>query len=183
MKAILNKFSPQNIFSLSYGSFFGGTCTISITRVDELTDSCAITGGNGYPEEVEFSIADNEMDNIRETLDMIKHWKNEYECPHDILDGFGWEIKFISDGKKIEKSGYMAYPENYNDVMQELIRFVEELKERYLFDKRYLPLSPFAESGYFVPVGSKIIQGSHYKCDYKPEIKTWSPANQMYQEE
>ncbi len=121
MKAILNKFSPQNIFSLSYGSFFGGTCTISIGRVDELTDSCAITGGNGYPEEVEFSIADNEMDNIRETLDMIKHWKNEYECPHDILDGFGWEIKFISDGKKIEKSGYMAYPENYNDVMQELI--------------------------------------------------------------
>ena len=92
MKGVLGMYSADNIFSLTYGAFFGGSCAISLVRTDNNTGLCAITGGNGYPEEVEFSIPIDAINSIDETLEKICLWNNKYDCPHDILDGFGWEV-------------------------------------------------------------------------------------------
>lgn len=182
MKGVLGMYSPENIFSLSYGSYFGGSCAISIVRNNETEDLCAITGGNGYPEETEFPVEKDSIYTLNETLEKIKQWNNNYDCPHDILDGFGWEVSFVSEGKKVRKSGYMAYPENYNEVMQDLLRFVEEHKKAALTGKEiYLPLNPFEREGFFVPIGEKTCKEEHYRrLSFRPKIRLWSWKEQIY---
>lgn len=168
----------KTIFSLSYGSYFGGACIITIEKQDEDSDLCIIKGCNGYFYNAEFSIKKDSIDSIRETLDKVKQWNKEYKCPEDILDGFDWEVEFVTGKRRISRSGYMAYPENYNEVMQELIMFIEKLKKDELSSEDlFPPLDPFETEGYFVPIGEKVIKKEHYrKCDFKPQNKVveWS---------
>lgn len=166
----------DELFYLSYGSYFGGACMITIRRRPETGEAyCSISGRNGYPEDAEFGIDINVLNKIHTILEKIKQWNNTYAHPHDIIDGFGWTIRFKDRGKTFEKDGYMAYPENYNEVMQKLLEFLESLKRHMLGnDYKYLPLSPFESQGFFLPIGEEEYKEEYYReIDFKPGIELW----------
>ncbi len=163
------KFSKDEdkMLLISYGSFFGGAVNIEFIKVDETFCKCIIVGSNGYPVDSEFMVSRTDLNRLDQTIKKICRWNDYYPDTDGILDGFGWEIEIHMGDIDIRKHGYEAFPRNYNEVMQELIMFVDEFFKKSVPEGEYrLPLNPFMYT--IIKFGQK--------------IETWDESEEIYPE-
>ena len=157
----------DKLLLISYGSFFGGAVQIEFIKVNESSCKCKIWGGNGYPVDSEFMISMVELKRLDPVINKICRWDDDYQNTDEIYDGFDWQIEIHMENIDVCKSGYEAFPRNYNEVMQELIMFVDEYFKENVPEEEYrLPLSPFIFT----------------LRKFKRKIETWDESKEVYPE-
>ena len=148
---------PQELLELSYGSFFGGVCEIHITKQSDDTAECVIEGLNGWGwflEAEEFTFPAAECETLRLKVAPVLKWKKEYQCEGIILDGHGWDI-CSHFGRAKKSHGYMAYPDDYESVMNGILACIESIRAYDPSDKKNTPLLDPCECGSFFCAGKR----------------------------
>ncbi len=148
---------PQELLELSYGSYFGGACDIFITQLSDDTAECDIEGSNGwgwFPDDEIFTFPASECEKLRLKVAPVLKWEKEYRCEHRILDGHGWSICSHFEGTK-KSSGYMAYPEDYESVMNGILSCIESIRSYDPSEKKNTPLLDPCECGSFFCAGKR----------------------------
>ena len=148
--------NPDALLYIEYGSYFGGACEIMLLKQDARTAVCYINGYNGWKmgEDEAVTFPTQELKRIEQMVSPIRSWKEEYKSEYDILDGHGWTVR-SNFGEKIERKGYMAYPDDYSSVMHGILDCIESIRAYGDGEAKNIPLlSPDAVGSHFV-VGKK----------------------------
>lgn len=122
----------NEIFYFERGAYFGGTLMYWI----EAKDNKFILRGQPYNnfhwmDNIEFEIPEKEIDKLIKLLNPVLKWKGKYEAEYEILDGYGWDIRFKFNDIKIKTGGYEKYPRDYCKVIKRLQLFIERLGAKY----------------------------------------------------
>ena len=136
----------KEIKNLHYSSF-GGSRVYS-GEIYELTcdDECTIKiklDGEPYEKAKTYSFSDEQVEELIDLFNEYEVWRwngfNEHDS--DVMDGSSFYFTLnIQDGKEIEASGYMMYPENYGEVIEEMLRIIDEGKEEVIDEGEAAPV-------------------------------------------
>lgn len=90
--------------------------------------------GQSYDEAKTYPISDEQVEEIIDILNNYEvwRWNGFHEHDPDVYDGHSFHFTLtVQDGKTINAGGYMAYPENYGEVTDELLRIFNNLEEEH----------------------------------------------------
>ena len=88
--------------------------------------------GQSNGEAKKYLISDEKVKELIKLFNQYEVWEwNGFEEHHpDVMDGSSFYFSLtVQDDKKIEARGYMMYPENYGEVIQKMIRILNESSE------------------------------------------------------
>lgn len=88
--------------------------------------------GQSNGEAKKYLISDEKVKELIKLFNQYAVWEwNGFEEHHpDVMDGSSFYFSLtVQDDKKLEARGYMMYPENYGEVIQEMIRILNESRE------------------------------------------------------
>ena len=80
---------------------------------------------------IEFEIPEKELDKLVQLLEPVLKWKEKYQIENDVLDGYGWSIRWKYKDTLIKTNGYEKYPSDYRKIIQSLQGFIEEVGKKY----------------------------------------------------
>lgn len=87
--------------------------------------------GQSNGEAKKYLISDEKVKELIKLFNQYEVWEwNGFEEHHpDVMDGSSFYFSLtVQDDKKLEARGYMMYPENYGEVIQKMIRIIDEGK-------------------------------------------------------
>ena len=125
----------KGIKSLNY--YGSGGMTVNSGVIYELTCGDEYTvkikqNGQPYEEAKTYPISDEQVEAVIDLLNKYEVWKWDGFDEHDpdVMDGRSFSFSLtLQDGKEINARGYMMYPENFGEVIQELSSILEEAGE------------------------------------------------------
>ena len=141
----------EDIWSVSYST---SGSTINSCEYYALTcgsDKCTVKiklDGEPYEEAKTYRVSNKQ---VKELIDLLNEyevwrWNGFDEHASDVFDGDTFSFSLtVQNGKKINASGYEMYPENFGEVIQEMIRILDEGKGDEVSEKE-------KENGVLVPV-------------------------------
>ena len=118
-------------FSYSFGSYFDGYCDYNLNLINNVVKYTAYCNGNDKSN-IEKEVDKSYLDEIEKIIkdNNIADWNEFNKSDDDILDGYGFSLEIgYSDGKNIIASGYMKYPDNYDEVHQKIVEFLTKLNK------------------------------------------------------
>lgn len=126
----IKKLKP--FFRLELGSFYPGYYEYSIYRVDGKT-AIVIEGHNDFETHVAFYIKPSELDVLNSIMKGAQFWRKDYSLPKgfEVADGYGFDIIYIQGIKSFKSRGYEAYPANYENVVNALLSWFEDMYIKY----------------------------------------------------
>lgn len=120
------------VFEFERGSFFGGNLRYVVEEENGLFIFTGFpSNGLAWMGRCEFVLPEEEISNLYEELIEIENWKRNYKNPDQILDGYGWVIKYTWAEKKIYSHGYEQYPKEYKRIIKKLQTKMEEIMKKY----------------------------------------------------
>ncbi|MEA4810994.1 MAG: hypothetical protein VB108_00290 [Anaerolineaceae bacterium] len=122
---------PLQSFHYEFGSYNGGYWAYTLTREKEGKAHLLAKGMNGVDLNLDEEIDSKTLDQIADILDKNKvaAWNGFNERDNAILDGYGFSLKADYGEEKIEASGYMKYPKNYQIVHDSLVEILNGLQK------------------------------------------------------
>lgn len=119
-KDLSDRYGPV-VFTFSRGSYFGGAREYSIRcRPGEEVGLVSVHGTNGdYVHGLNTITKNLFIEKIAKPVAALD-WKERYESPFTILDGFCWAIDLDFGGYKLHSGGQDAKPKDYADVAESL---------------------------------------------------------------
>jgi len=138
-KADVSKFGGLKNFAYSYGSFNGGQRDFTITEAsgDDVRSEgrylFVAKGYNGVDLDVEVFVGQDVLDDIAAIIadNGIAEWDGFDEVDRDILDGYSFLLAAQYESGTIQASGYMKYPNNYEQGHAALSEYLESLAASY----------------------------------------------------
>ena len=122
--------SDISSFTYEYGSYNNGYYKYTIS-VEENEVIFTAEGHNGVNLNIDKKIDSsylNELSNIIND-NKIYSWDGFHKGKSGILDGYSFVINVdYKNGEKINASGYMKYPDNYDDCHEALVNFLQSIK-------------------------------------------------------
>ena len=129
----LRKTGIKELRSLSFstsGSIINSGVCYELTSDDGHAVKIKLDGqSNG--EAKKYLISDEKVKELIKLFNQYEVWEwNGFEEHHpEVMDGSSFYFSLtVQDDKKLEARGYMMYPENYGEVIQEMIRIIDEGK-------------------------------------------------------
>lgn len=123
----INEIELNNIksmkFSYSTGNMINAYVRYNIDYKDYKYIATIKPNNISEEEAKEIEIDKNTLENIVNVLNKYKvyHWNNFHKNDKRVLDGNSFSFTLsTTDGKDIDASGYMMWPENYRNVRDEL---------------------------------------------------------------
>ena len=121
----------EEIKSLSYYSLGGSTVTSGKYELTWYNGCNVKIKPNGQPAKI-YLISDEQVKELIDLFNQYEVWKwnGFYEFDHDATDGSSFYFNLIvQDDKKINANGDKVYPQNYEKVVQEMLRIFDEGEE------------------------------------------------------
>ena len=116
--------------------------------------------GEPYEEAKTYSISNEQVKELIDLFNEYEVWRwNGFNEHHpDVMDGSSFYFSLnVQDDKKIEARGYMMYPQNYGEVIQEMIRIIDEGKGEVIDEGEAVPVLTNIEE-------IKYLRFSLYEC-------------------
>lgn len=131
----LRKTGIKELRSLSFstsGSIINSGVCYELTSDDGQYAVKIKLDGQSNGEAKKYLISDEKVKELIKLFNQYAVWEwNGFEEHHpDVMDGSSFYFSLnVQDNKKIEARGYMMYPENYGEVIQKMIRILNESRE------------------------------------------------------
>ena len=110
-------------FSFHHGSYFAGYANYNI----EQKDGKVFYTAKGY-NSLNFDI-NKEIDDVIQKYN-VASWNGFNKSDDGVMDGYSFSLKVVyENGAELTASGYMKYPNNYNEATDEFSRIFEEIGE------------------------------------------------------
>lgn len=121
-------------FEYGYGSYFGGYFTFTMDTTDDGQVHLVAYGSNGVDLDEDLLTDPSAMENIQNIIEShnISQWNGFDETNKDIMDGASFSLTATyDDGSTITATGYMIFPENFEEAHDELFNYLTiELLDR-----------------------------------------------------
>ena len=117
-------------FSYNYGSYSSGYYNYSILSIGDTVRFVA-RGYNGVEIDADIDIDKSYLEELNKIINdnKIYEWDGFSKRDDDVLDGYSFSLKIeYENGEIITASGYMKYPDNYNDCHEKLSSFLKTIK-------------------------------------------------------
>ena len=140
------KINITNIKSISFSYNNGYALNSDVLYKIECSDKCITTivpYGTSRDDQKEFIVDKSVLEDIEKVLNKynVEKWNGFNKVDKNVLDGNSFSIYIkMSDGSKVEASGYMMWPNNYSNVKEELDKIFNNIYENNIEDVDLKPI-------------------------------------------
>lgn len=122
--------SNISYFTYEYGSYNSGYYKYAIS-VEESGVMFVAEGHNGISLDINKEIDSSYLNELSDIINnnKIYQWNGFHESKDNALDGYSFRLEVeYENEEKIDASGYMKYPDNYDNCHKALLNFLESIK-------------------------------------------------------
>ena len=122
--------SDINSFTYYYGSYNAGYYKYTIS-VEENKVMFSVQGHNGVNLNINKEIDSSYLNELSKIIDenKIYEWDGFHKREDDVMDGYSFELNIgYKNGETIDASGYMKYPDNYDNCHKALLVFLQSIQ-------------------------------------------------------
>lgn len=126
------KEDAKEIFSFERGAYFAGSLAYTIWEMRD----CMLFESRAYNDfhnmkDYHFRMPKSAIGKLMHAVEKASSWEADYQNPDNIMDGYGWHIRFHYSGISIITEGYVAYPPDFSKVVKRIQKEIEELCKEY----------------------------------------------------
>ena len=119
-------------FTYEYGSYNNGYYKYTIfVSVEENMVMFTAEGHNGVNLNINKEIDSSYLNQLSDIINdnKIYEWDGFHKSEDDVMDGYSFKLNIgYKNGETIDASGYMKYPDNYDNCHEALLKFLKSIK-------------------------------------------------------